>query len=63
MGRSEQAPGQGQAISEVDAAYIAAINRVADAIFLLAQATAGEFDDNSDDDSDPVVDISGRRIS
>lgn len=63
MGCSEHALGQEPAISQVDAAYIAAINRVADAIILLAQATAGEFDDNSDDDSDPVVDISGRRIS
>lgn len=60
MGRSEQAPGQGQAISEVDAAYIAAINRVADAIILLAQATAGEIE--RDDDVPRSVDISGKPI-
>ena len=61
MGRGEQAPGQGQAISEVDAAYIAAINRVADAIILLAQATAGEFEQD-DDDFPRATDISGRPI-
>lgn len=61
MGRSEQAPGQGQAISEVDAAYIAAINRVADAIILLAQATAGEFEQD-DGDAIRTTDISGRPV-
>lgn len=61
MGRSEQAPGQGQAISEVDAAYIAAINRVADAIELLARATAGELEQD-DDDFPRATDISGKPI-
>lgn len=61
MGRSEQASRQEPAISQVDAAYIAAINRVADAIILLAQATAGEFDQD-DDDFPRATDISGRPI-
>lgn len=61
MGRSEQASRQEPAISQVDAAYIAAINRVADAIILLAQATAGEFEQD-DDDFPRATDISGRPI-
>ena len=61
MGRSEHAPEKEQAISQVDAAYIAAINRVADAIILLAQATAGEFEQDDDDFVRPT-DISGRPI-
>lgn len=61
VGCSEQAHGQGQAISEVDAAYIAALNRIADAIILLAQATAGEFEQD-DDDFPRATDISGRPI-
>jgi hypothetical protein len=63
MGRSEQAHGQAASISQVDAAYIAALNRIADAIILLAQATAGEFEDNQEDDGNYAVDIAGRRIS
>lgn len=60
MGRSEQETRQEQAIPKVDAAYIAAINRVADAIILLAQATAGEIE--RDDDVPRSVDISGKPI-
>ena len=62
MGCSEQETGQAASIPQVDAAYIAAINRVADAIILLAQATAGDFDDN-EEDVGHAVDMSGRRIS
>lgn len=61
VGCSEQEAGQTAPIPEVDAAYIAAINRVADAIILLAQATAGEIE-RDDDDSPRETDISGRPI-
>lgn len=61
MGRSEQASRQEPAISQVDAAYIAALHRIADAIELLARATAGEFDQD-DDDFPRATDISGRPI-
>lgn len=61
MGCSEHAPEKEQAIPQVDAAYISALNRVADAIILLAQATAGELE--QDDDDFPIArDISGRPI-
>lgn len=60
MGRSEQASRQEPAISQVDAAYISALNRIADAIILLAQATAGEIE--RDDDVPRSVDISGKPI-
>lgn len=61
MGRSEHASRQEQAISEVDAAYLHAFHRIADAIELLARATAGEFDQD-DDDTPRATDISGRPI-
>lgn len=61
VGCSEQETRQEQAIPQVDAAYIAAINRVADAIILLAQATAGEFEQD-DDDFPRATDISGKPI-
>lgn len=63
MGCSEHALGQEPAISQVDAAYITALHRIADSIELLARATAGEFD--QDDDHDGIsrpTDISGRPI-
>lgn len=68
VGRSEQETRQEQAISQVDAAYIAALhriadagNRIADAIEFLARETAGEFE--QDDDDFPIArDISGRSI-
>ena len=61
MGCSEQETRQEQAIPKVDAAYIAAINRVADAIILLAQATAGEIEQD-DGDAIRTTDISGRPV-
>jgi len=61
VGCSEQETRQEQAISQVDAAYIAAINRVADAIILLAQATAGELEQD-DGDAIRTTDISGRPV-
>jgi len=60
MGRSEQASRQEPAISQVDAAYIDALHRIADAIELLARATAGEIE--RDDDVPRSVDISGKPI-
>lgn len=60
VGRSEQEDRQEQTISQVDAAYTYALNRIADAIELLARATAGEFD--QEDDDLPPTDISGRPI-
>lgn len=63
MGRSEQASRQEPAISQVDAAYLQALNRIADAIILLAQVQAGELDENQEDDDHYQVDLSGRRIS
>lgn len=47
----------------MDAAYISALNRIADAIILLAQVQAGELDENQEDDDHYQVDLSGRRIS
>lgn len=61
MGCGEQETEEGQAISQVDAAYISALNRIADAIILLAHATAGEFE-QEDDDFPIARDISGRPI-
>lgn len=61
MGQNEQEARQGQALSQVDAAYIAALNRIADAIELLAQATAGEIE-QEDNDFPIARDISGRPI-
>lgn len=63
MGCSEQEAEEGQAIPQVDAAYISALNRIADAIILLAQVQAGELDENQEDDDHYQVDLSGRRIS
>ena len=74
VGCGEQETRQEQAISQVDAAYIAALNRIADAIIrsadagnriadaieFLARATAGEIE--RDDDVPRSVDISGKPI-
>lgn len=60
MGRSEPETRQAASIPEVDAAYVHALHRIADAIELLARATAGEFD--QDDDFPVARDISGRPI-
>lgn len=62
MGPSEYADRTTAPVSEVDG-LVAALHRIADAIILLAQATAGEFE--QDDDHDGIsrpTDISGRPI-
>lgn len=61
VGCSEQETRQEQAIPQVDAAYIAALHRIADSIEFLARATAGEIE-RDDDDSPRETDISGRPI-
>ena len=59
MGQSKQTDGQEQAVPEVDAA-VEALNRIADAIILLARATAGEFDD--DEEAPQQFDMAGRPL-
>lgn len=41
---------------------VAALNRIADAIVLLARATAGEFDEQPDDVERVSTDMAGRPI-
>lgn len=63
MGPCKQETGQVPTVSQVDAAEICrALNRIADAIVLLAQATAGEFDEPIDEEVQVGRDISGRPI-
>jgi len=61
MGSSEQAAGQRSPVSEMDAT-VQALNRIADAIVLLARATAGEFDEQPEGVEHVATDMAGRSI-
>lgn len=62
MGPSEYADRTTAPVSEMDGAVAAALNRIADAIELLARATAGEFDRDDGGETPRQTDISGRLI-